>query len=347
MKIAIIGSGFFGATLGLVLSKKNKVTVYEKEKTILNGASAANQFRFHLGYHYPRSKKTITEINKSKKLFTSFNGDRVFQKTINYYLIAKKSKTNFNKYKLFLEKNNLYNKDVNIKNFGQEIDKVILSNEKILNYFNYKKSILQKIKTSKLKLKLNTEFKKKDLINYDKVIIATYSNNNFVLKKLGVKKLQKYKFELVEKIIVKLPKKFSNKSYVVIDGKFVCVDPYLGTNYHLLSDVKLSKLETKIGNFPTFNDKKKQYLNKGMIKNIKASRFNQFINRSSIYLPFLKEAKYVGSFFVVRTIQKNKEKTDERISSIVSHSKKITSILSGKWNNCVYLAKNFVINKRL
>ena len=106
MKIAIIGSGFFGATLGLVLSKKHKVTIYEKEKTILNGASAANQFRFHLGYHYPRSKKTITEINKSKKLFTSFNGYGVFQKTINYYLVAKKSKTSFSKYKLFL--NNPY-----------------------------------------------------------------------------------------------------------------------------------------------------------------------------------------------------------------------------------------------
>ena len=83
-----------------------------------------------------------------------------------------------------------------------------------------------------------------------------------------------------------------------------------------------------------------------MIKNIKVSRFNQFINRSSIYLPFLKEAKYIGSFFVIRTIQKDKEKTDERVSSILYHSKKITSILSGKWNNCVYLAKNFVINKK-
>jgi hypothetical protein len=347
MKIAIIGSGFFGATLGLVLSKKHIVTIYEKEKTILQGASAANQFRFHLGYHYPRSKKTITEINKSKKLFTSFNGNGVFQKTINYYLIAKKSKTNFTRYRLFLKKNRLYNKKIDILNFSHEIDEAILSNEKILNYFKYKKSILQKIKKSKLKLKLSTEFKKKDLISYDKVIIATYSNNNSVLKKLGVKKLQKYKFELVEKIIIKLPKRFSNKSYVVVDGKFVCVDPYLGTNYHLLSDVKLSKLETKIGNFPIFKDKKKKYLNKGMIKNIKASRFNQFINRSSIYLPFLNEAKYIGSFFVIRTIQKDKEKTDERVSSIISHSKKITSILSGKWNNCVYLAQNFLINKRL
>ena len=143
-----------------------------------------------------------------------------------------------------------------------------------------------------------------------------------------------------------MPKKFSNKSYVVVDGKFVCVDPYLGTNYHLLSDVKLSKLETIMGKFPIFKDKKKKYLNKGLIKKIKVSRFNQFINRSSIYLPFLKEAKYIGSFFVIRTIQKDKEKTDERVSSILNHSKKITSILSGKWNNCVYLAKNFVINKK-
>ena len=125
MKIAIIGSGFFG-TLGLVLSKKHKVTVYEKEKTILKGASAANQFRFHLGYHYPRSKKTIIEINKSKKLFTSFNGSGVFQKTINYYLIAKDSITNSVKYKSFLKKNRLYYRKLEKQNFSDKIDDVNL-----------------------------------------------------------------------------------------------------------------------------------------------------------------------------------------------------------------------------
>ena len=63
MKIAVIGSGFFGITLGLFLSKKNIVDVFEKKNSILNGASSANQFRFHLGYHYPRSQKTVDEIN--------------------------------------------------------------------------------------------------------------------------------------------------------------------------------------------------------------------------------------------------------------------------------------------
>ena len=49
MKIAIIGSGFFGSTLAIYLSKKHKVDLYEKQKSIFNGASSANQFRFHSG----------------------------------------------------------------------------------------------------------------------------------------------------------------------------------------------------------------------------------------------------------------------------------------------------------
>ena len=343
MRIAIIGAGFFGLTLGLILSKKHKVEIFEKEKSIMHGASSANQFRFHLGYHYPRSQKTVTEINKSKNLFNSYFGSNVFGKSSNYYLIAKKSKVKFNRYKSFLKKNKLFFKILNNSFKEDFVEKCILTNEKVLNYFVFKKKILKKIKTSKIKLHLNKEFKKKYLKNFDKVIVTTYANNNFVLKKLGIIKLNEFKFELVEKILIKLPKKFEKKSYVVVDGKFVCIDPYLGTKYHLLSDVKNSKLETKVGKFPEFKHKNTRYLNSGIIRNLKASQFNNFIKRSTDYLPFLKDAKYIGSMFVVRAIMKNKEKTDERTSIVKIHSKKILSILSGKWNNCVYLAKNLKI----
>lgn len=344
MKLAVIGSGFFGITLGLVLSKKHEVDIYEKENSILNGASSSNQFRFHLGYHYPRSQKTMHEINKSKDLFISYFGKKIFGKTFNYYLVANTSKTSYKKYEQFLIKNNLYYVTKNLFSNNKFIEKTILTKEKILNIFNFKKIVIDKIKKSNLNLKLKTEFNKKNLEEYDKVIIATYSNNNLLLRKLGIKKLSDYKFQLVEKILVKLPKQYSKKSFIVIDGNYVCVDPYLGTKYHLLSDVKLSKLETTIGKFPTFKNKNKKYLNKGIIKNIKISRFNKFINRSSSYLPFLREAKYIGSMYVVRTIKKNKEKTDERTSSVNFHSNKILSVLSGKWNNCVLLAKNLKFN---
>lgn len=343
MRIAIIGAGFFGLTLGLLLSKNNKVEIFEKKKSILNGASSANQFRFHHGYHYPRSQKTVKEINKSKDLFISYYGKSIFGKTSNYYLIANKSLVNFINYKKFLKKNNLYFKLLKNSYSSDLICNTFLTDEKILNYFKFRKKINSKIKSSNLILNLNKEFKKNKLKVFDKIIVTTYANNNIVLKQLGINELNEFKFELVEKILIKLPKKFKNKSFVVVDGKFVCVDPYLGTNYHLLSDVKLSKLETVEGKFPKFKHINKKFVNKGLIKNIKISRFKNFIKRSTNYLPFLKDAKYIGSIFVVRTIMKDKEKTDERISSIKHHSKKIISILSGKWNNCVYLAKNLKI----
>ena len=345
MKIAIIGSGFYGCSLAITLSKKNKVDLYEKEQNIFNGASSCNQFRYHSGYHYPRSQKTVNEINKSKKDFVSFFSNGVFKKTRNFYAIANKSKVNFKKYSKFLKKNKLYFKQVNILDDVSTIEKSIIVKEKILDFFKTKKKLLNKIKKNKVNLYLNKEFKRSYLKNYDKVLIATYSNNNFVLSNLGIKKLEKNKYQLVEKIVIQLPEKYKRKSYVVIDGNFVCVDPFLGTKYHLLSDVKLSKIETLISKYPNFNSQKKKYLNKGVIKNKKISRFRDFIQNSSKYLPFLKKAKYIGSMFVVRAIKINKENTDERVTSVNYHNKRIISVLSGKWNNCIYLARNLNLKK--
>ena len=45
MKIAIIGSGYFGSAIALILSKKHNVDLYEKEKDILNGASKLINFQ--------------------------------------------------------------------------------------------------------------------------------------------------------------------------------------------------------------------------------------------------------------------------------------------------------------
>ena len=68
-KICIVGAGFFGISIALILSKnKNyQIDLYERKKEILSETSLKNQQRFHLGYHYPRSKKTINEIKESKK----------------------------------------------------------------------------------------------------------------------------------------------------------------------------------------------------------------------------------------------------------------------------------------
>jgi len=336
-KIAIIGAGFYGCTAALVLSKDHDVEIFEKENDILNSASKINQFRFHRGYHYPRSQKTIDQIKYSYKKFINFYGKDVLKSTNNYYAISKKnSLTGFNKYIKILNRNKLYfKKIINEKLFSNLIEGAIESNEKTLNYFKIKKKIIHLLKKYKIKINFSVLVNKKMLKNFDKIIICGYSNNNQILKSLNVKPVTKYRYELIEKIIIKLPSKYKNLSLIVLDGKFVCLDPYSGTKYHLLSDVKYSKIEIINNKLPRFKSFKKKLINNTVHKNIKISNYKKFIDNSKKYLPFITRAKYIGSFFVTRTIKRNVEKTDERTTEIKKVNSKIYTIFSSKWNGCV------------
>ena len=340
MKIAIVGAGFFGTTSAIILAKKHKVHLYEKENDIFLGASKKNQLRFHLGYHYPRSIKTVDEIKKNYNQFINFFGEKIFGNTKNLYgVAANNSKTTYDDYIKFLKKNKLDYKKTKDKNFSKQVNGKILSSEKNLNYFKAKKIILKKLKNKNIKIYYKTLFTKRFIEDYDKIIIATYENNNSILKELGIKIINKYKYELIEKIIIKLPNKLKNKSYMIIDGDFICLDPYVGTKFHLLSDVKNSKIEILKSKYPNFKNFKKKYLNLGVVKNKRISNFKKFIKHGTIYLPFLVKAKYIGSYYTTRTLKINKEKTDERLNQIVKNNKKIISIFSGKWNTCFGIAK--------
>ncbi len=337
--IAVVGAGLFGCTAALIISKKHNVDLYERKSDILNEASMCNQFRFHEGFHYPRSLKTLKEIKKSNKDFINFYGKDIFGNTDNYYAISKTdTKTKLKKYLKFLKRNNLKHIIKTKSNFiSKKIEGIVLSNEKNLNYFKIKKKIIQKLTKSSVNVKLNSQLDQSILRykNYDHVIIAAYKNNNNIIKNLGIKVTNKFRYELIEKIIIKLPKKYKKISVVVMDGNFLCLDPYIGTKYHLLSHVKFSKLKVINGYYSKFPKKYDKKLILTKLKNIKESKFKDFISDGSRYLPFLKKAKYESSFFVVRTLKSNVEKTSERTNLTKKINKKIITILSGKWNTCV------------
>lgn len=59
MKIAVIGAGWYGCHLSVLLRRiEIDVTVFERNSTIFSGASGKNQNRLHLGFHYARDYKT-------------------------------------------------------------------------------------------------------------------------------------------------------------------------------------------------------------------------------------------------------------------------------------------------
>jgi len=130
----------------------------------------------------------------------------------------------------------------------------------------------------------------------------------------------------------------------ILDGKFLCMDPYMGTKYHLLSHVKYSKIKILKSTYNIFSKKYEKYLKSEHVKNVKISQFNKIIYDGIKYLPFLKKAKYISSFYLVRTLNINSMKDDDRTNQMIKISPKVRTILSGKWNTAVSLSKNILKN---
>ncbi len=341
MKIGIIGAGLFGCASAIKIKekfKKSNITIYEEKNDILLGASGKNQFRCHLGYHYPRSTKTIQECLNSYENFKKYYGD-CFIKSKNYYGISKEnSMTSFDKYISILDRNNLPYKIKKNDLFRYEnLTNTILVNEKIINISDVRKktkNIINKLKIN-LKCKRKIELNKKFLDDHDIVILATYDKNNHNLRNLNFKK-NKYYFQLVEKIVVKVPRHYQNFSAVIIDGPFMCIDPYIHKGFSILGNVRKSVRANSTSERYKFSNQYNNLINGYLIKDKKNSYFNNIKDHMNLYFKNLNDIEYFGSFYVIRCTKKNKR--DDRITK-VENSKNLFKIFSGKWVNCFETAE--------
>tara|TARA_Y100000816_G_C26084724_1_gene572235 strand:+ start:83 stop:1123 length:1041 start_codon:yes stop_codon:yes gene_type:complete len=345
MKFLIIGAGFFGLSIAIKIKEKypnSEVKIFEKEKDILMGASGKNQFRCHLGFHYPRAEKTIEECKKSFNEFNKyFSG--CYLKSENYYAISKNnSLTNFETYTKVLKKNKLNFKicehDLLKKN---NIEGTILAQENLININLIKNRFKKIIKEYGIKIHFNKniDINESFIKKYDKVFLCTYDNNNNNLKKINTEK-KKYHYQLVEKIITKTPKEFNNKSFVILDGPFMCIDPYYKNNLSILGSVKDSVIRSKFGKYHNFNQIFKN-INSNYLHTLPNLKFPKIKKKFENYFYGFEKTEYYKSFIVVRCTIKNKD--DERITK-VNTSKNVIKIYSGKWISCMETAKNILKN---
>ena len=336
-KIAVIGGGFFGSCISLKLKEKNSnfhIDLFERGNDLLQGTSGKNQFRCHRGYHYPRSKKTYLECQKSYFGFKKMFKDS-FEESDNYYAISKNnSKTTFNEYINFLEDVNLKYQITNNALIKDEMVEGVVKVPEYLININKARNILKKrIEKLNINLYLNHEIAlDKDFKNkYDFVILATYENNNLLKNNIGIK-TDKYFYQLVEKIIIKRPKIFDRFSCVVIDGDFVSIDPY-SRDFHVIGHVKksvISKSNTKKGF--KISRELDELVKKYDVNEINRTLFSDIKKDFVKYFNNFENTQYFRSFFVIRCTKKNKD--DERTTNIDFH-KNIISVHSGKWINCV------------
>ena len=331
MKIAIIGVGIYGAYIADKLSKNKKyiIDLYEKEKEILTSTAKKNQYRLHIGYHYPRSKKTILQTINGYKIFKKEFKKFLYFPKKNYYLVHKNSLINFEKYLKIYKNFNLKFKRTNNQKLSEYIyqnqiegcvnteEGVILINKLIPHLrkrLKGKTKIYTGLKIDKINnLKGLIYYGDKKPKKYDIIINSTYENPNLGLKK---KKFQ-LKYELTGMVKIKKPFK-DQVGLTIMDGLYCSLYPQ-DKKFSTISSVKFTPI-FKTNNFNKLNDKIKK-LNKEKIKKNIISHASKFIK---IY-----NKKIKSELILSHKVKLKEDKNDIRTSSIIIENKLI-SILCGK-----------------
>lgn len=344
MKIGVIGGGIFGVTIAWLLAKHGyRVDLFEKETDILQAASSLNQLRFHRGYHYPRSKETIQSCIMSHASFMREYKDAVIGGgSIKYYYCVSKenSLTSANECSEIWKEFNLEHEQVDIDIIKKDkVEKIFEVKESSLDPVRLKRICRANLEKYKVNVMLNRTAGEDDLKNYDLAIIATYAMNNSLLKHIPQTQ-REYQFELCEKLVLKLGDKFRNKSMVILDGPFMCIDPYGASGLFLMGNVVHAIHNKNIGKYPEIPKEFINLLNKGVIKNPPVTNFKKFIEAASVFFHGIEEVKHIGSMFTFRTVLPKREYDDARPTLINKVTDNIYSVLSGKIGACVDTAED-------
>ena len=331
-RVAVIGGGIFGCTAAWMLSKNNyQVDLYERHSDIIEEASYINQYRLHRGYHYPRSKETAISSKESEKSFLEEYGESVINGNIDHYysIASENSFVNSDDYVSFLDDVGL---EYSIEENNDNCDLVIKVKESLFDPDKIKKICWEYLNKYYVNTVLDCEIGPDIKELYDYTIIASYSNINQMLR---LKNHRQYQFELCEKPVLKLPGKYKNKSIVIMDGPFMCIDPFKDTGYHVMGNVVHAIHSTNIGMFPVYDPKFKEVLNKGVVKDPHTTNIDKFIESASKFFKDINMSKHIGSMFTIRTVLPEREYDDARPTLVEQIDDKTFTLFSGKVGTCV------------
>ena len=334
--VSVTGAGIYGVTSAIKLANQGYIVdLFEQKDDILSATSAINQYRVHRGYHYPRSKDTIKSCRNNESEFKRYYSQAILDNVDHYYAIASEdSKTSAKQYLQVLDECGLeWELDEPLPNCDLTV-KVI---ENLFCPHKLKRICDQRLIGCGVNVHLNHKVTKLDN-SYDYNIISTYSSLNDLSKQK-----KPYQYEVCEKPLFKLPKKYAGKSIVVMDGPFMCFDPYSNTDLHVAGNVVHALHNTNVGEKAQIPPVYRDMLNKGVIAEPKYTNVPRFIESAKRFFPDIEEADHRGSMFTVRTVLPNKDNTDER-PTLVDFKGKNIYLFSGKIGNCVEAAQE-IVNK--
>lgn len=324
----VIGGGFYGARLSLLLAAQGRrVVLLEREASLLGRASLRNQARVHNGYHYPRSILTSLRSRMNYARFLDEYAECVDRSFPHYYAVARgMSKITAAQFVEFCRRIGapLIAAPAAVRRLfdAGRIDAVFEAQECAFDAAKLRDRVSRDLVAAGVTVRLSTEATRiwterggtrvsiasagvtADLMA-DLVLNCTYSRLNRLLVASGAAPIPA-KHELTEMALVEPPAELAGAAVTVMDGPFFSLMPYPSRGLFTLSHVRYTPHRS-------WQDRPGEGLVDAdpWLANV-ASRFTHMIHDAERYLPVMRGARYVDSIFETKTVMPRSEQDDSR-----------------------------------
>lgn len=339
LKVAVVGGGIFGVTAAVHLARLgHSVDLFERRPNLLAEASGLNQYRFHRGYHYPRSDDTARGCLESAQSFVDEYAECLRGNATHHYCIASRdSLTTPNDFLSFCDRHGLeYELDTPPIVRPESVDLCVKVNEQLFDPFVLRALAWLKLREADVTVHLRTEVRSPDIDAYDFRVLATYGYLNPLLVD-GQRK--EYQFEVCEKPVFKLPDGYTDQSVVIMDGPFMCIDPFAPPDLFVMGNAVHAIHLTNVGMAPKVDALMGGYLARGFVERPERTRVPEFLESASEFFVGIGAAEHVGSMYSLRTVLPDCDDTDARPTQVESVDDRTVTLFSGKIGTCVDAAR--------
>jgi len=331
--VAIAGAGIYGATIAIRLAEQGHAVHLFDPLGVLNAASGINQFRIHSGYHYPRSPETIEETMGARAEFLQSFAPAIVRNSTHYYAIPHEgSQTPPELFERVMEEHKVPLRPCRPEwmNFDF-IDKCYQVEEQIYDPEVLRDELTKQIESLGIRVH-QQEFTAAMRPDYDFVVWATYG--------LGPSRglFRSVKYQVAEKILIRLPKRLQGISLVVVDGPFTAFDPYGSSELSMWGSAKHSNHWTTTNPDEPIPEQYRALLNGPRFEPISWTRHDAMREDAALAVPASIDAEYLGSRFTIRVVENNPAQ-DRRTLYVHETAPGEIHIFSGKVVSAVKAAR--------
>jgi glycine/D-amino acid oxidase-like deaminating enzyme len=326
-RAVIVGGGFFGASIALMLHHRGVTPIIlEESSKMFSHASRVNQARVHGGYHYPRSLLTAYRSRRNYDRFKTRYQAAIADGFTKIYAVGRRfSKVTANQFDTFMKRvgaplreapqhiNKLFNHHLT--------ERIWIAEECAFDYAILRDLVSLELNVAGIETHFSTSASKvtregnKMLVHTsagtelpcDYVFNATYAGLNRLPASSNLP-LIPLKHELAEMALIELPPELRDLSVTMMCGPFFSFMPYPALNLTTLSHVRYTPHAHWFENNET--GATNPYLLLEAME--KKTAFEMMVSDAARYIPVLRDSQYRESLWTIKTLLPLSENDDGR-----------------------------------